>query len=164
LPANLLKETATPAGPEKAPRGSGMDEKIRKAIFQRMEQEPFGRKFGITLVDLKEGYARVEMRFTSDMENMFGMAHGGAIFSLMDTAFEAASNSHGTMAVALSMSVNYLASPPKGSLVNAEAREINKTKRTAAYDIRATDESGNLLATCQAMVYRMEKPLPFLEH
>ena len=141
-----------------------MDEKIRKAIFQRMEQEPFGRKFGITLVDLKEGHARVEMRFTSDMENMCGMAHGGAIFSLMDAAFEAASNSHGTMAVALSMSIQYLASPPKGSLVNAEAREINKTKRTAAYDIRATDESGNLLAACQALVYRMEKPLPFLEH
>lgn len=48
--------------------------------------------------------------------------------------------------------------------MNAEAREINKTKRTAAYEIRAADESGNLLASCQAMVYRLEKPLPFLEH
>lgn len=141
-----------------------MDEKIRSAIFRQIEKEPFGKKFGLTLADVREGYAKVEMKFSQDMENMFGMAHGGAIFSLMDTAFEAASNSHGTMAVALSMSVNYLASPPKGSLVNAEAREINKTKRTAAYDIRATDESGNLLATCQAMVYRMEKPLPFLEN
>ena len=139
-----------------------MDEKIRKAIFQRMEQEPFGRKFGITLVDLKEGHARVEMRFTSDMENMFGMAHGGAIFSLMDAAFEVASNSHGTMAVALNMNINYLATPSKGAMLTAEAREINKTKRTAAYDIRATDDSGKLLASCQALVYRLEKPLPFL--
>lgn len=127
-----------------------------------MEQEPFGRKFGITLVDLKEGYARVEMRFTSDMENMFGMAHGGAIFSLMDTAFEAASNSHGTMAVALNMNINYLASPDKGALLTAEAREINRTKKTAAYDIRATDDAGKLLASCQSLVYRLEKPLPFL--
>lgn len=141
-----------------------MDEKIRAALFQKIAQEPFSRKFGISLTEVRPGFARVEMTFTDDMENMFGMAHGGAIFSLLDAAFEIASNSHGTMAVALSMSVNYLASPPKGSLVNAEAREINKTKRTAAYDIRATDESGNLLATCQAMVYRMEKPLPFLEH
>jgi len=129
-----------------------------------MEQEPFGKKFGITLADLKEGYARVEMRFTSDMENMFGMAHGGAIFSLMDAAFEVASNSHGTMAVALNMNINYLATPSKGAMLTAEAREINKTKRTAAYDIRATDDSGKLLATCQALVYRLEKPLPFLEH
>jgi acyl-CoA thioesterase len=139
-----------------------MDEKVRNAILQQIENEPFGRKFKLKLVDVQEGYAKVEMRFTEDMENMFGMAHGGAIFSLIDAAFEVASNSHGTMAVALNMSINYLASPAKGALLTAEAREINKTKRTAAYDIRATDDSGKLLAACQSLVYRLEKPLPFL--
>ena len=140
-----------------------MDEKVRSAILRQLENEPFGRKFGLKLVDVQEGYARIEMRFTKDMENMFGMAHGGAIFSLIDAAFEVASNSHGTMAVALNMNINYLASPAKGALLTAEAREINKTKRTAAYDIRATDDSGKILATCQSLVYRLDKPLPFLE-
>jgi len=139
-----------------------MNEKIRNAILKETQKEPFGRKFGMRLVDVQEGYARVEMRFTQDMENMFGMAHGGAIFSLIDAAFEVASNSHGTMAVALSMNINYLASPQKGARLTAEAREINKTKRTAAYDIRAMDDSGTLLATCQSLVYRLDKPLPFL--
>lgn len=139
-----------------------MDEKVRQAIFQRIDKEPFGRKFGLKLIDVQEGSARVEMLFTEDMENMFGMAHGGAIFSLIDAAFEVASNSHGTMAVALNMSINYLASPAKGARLSAEAREINKTRKTAAYDIRATDESGKLLATCQSLVYRLDKPLPFL--
>lgn len=139
-----------------------MDEKIRAAILKQIAQEPFGKKFGLTLVDVQEGYARVEMPFTSDMENMFGMAHGGAIFSLIDAAFEVASNSHGTMAVALNMNINYLASPAKGARLTAEAREINKTRRTATYDIRATDDSGKLLATCQSVVYRLDKPLPFL--
>jgi acyl-CoA thioesterase len=90
------------------------------------------------------------------------MAHGGAIFSLIDAAFEIASNSHGTMAVALNMNINYLASPEKGAMLTAEAREINRTKKTAAYDICATDDSGKLLSSCQALVYRLEKPLPFL--
>jgi acyl-CoA thioesterase len=139
-----------------------MDQKVRSAIFKQIEEEPFGKKFGLNLVDVQEGYAKVEMRFNRDLENMFGMAHGGAIFSLIDAAFEIASNSHGTMAVALSMNINYLASPEKEALLTAEAREINKTKKTAAYDIRATDDSGKLLASCQALVYRLEKPLPFL--
>lgn len=139
-----------------------MDEKVRSAILRQLENEPFGRKFGLKLVDVQEGYARIEMRFTKDMENMFGMAHGGAIFSLIDAAFEVASNSHGTMAVALNMNINYLASPVKGALLIAEAREVNKTKKTAAYDIRATEDSGKLLATCQSLVYRLDKPLPFL--
>lgn len=139
-----------------------MDEKVRNAILKQIEKEPFGKKFGLKLKDVRKGYAKVEMLFTQDMENMFGMAHGGAIFSLIDAAFEVASNSHGTMAVALNMNINYLASPEKGSMLTAEAREINKTKKTAAYEIHATDESGKLLASCQALVYRLEKPLPFL--
>jgi acyl-CoA thioesterase len=139
-----------------------MNEKVREAIFKKVKEEPFAKKFRLRLIDVLEGYAKVEMRFIEDMENMFGMAHGGAIFSLIDAAFEVASNSHGTMAVALNMNINYLASPEKGALLTAEAKEINRTKKTATYDIRATDDSGKLLATCQALVYRLEKPLPFL--
>ena len=139
-----------------------MDEKVKKAILKQIEKEPFGKKFGLKLIDVQEGYAKVAMRFSEDLENMFGMAHGGAIFSLIDAAFEIASNSHGTMAVALNMNINYLASPEKGAMLTAEAREINRTKKTAAYDIRAIDDSGKLLSSCQALVYRLEKPLPFL--
>jgi acyl-CoA thioesterase len=140
-----------------------MDEKIRKAILQKVTQEPFAKKLGLKLIKVDEGYAKVEMVFTDDLENMFGMAHGGAIFSLIDAAFEVASNSHGTMAVALNMNINYLSSPTKGATLSAEAKEINKTKKTAVYDIRAVDNSGKLLASCQALVYRLEKLLPFLE-
>lgn len=138
-----------------------MDEKTRSAILKKAKEEPFAEKFGLQFIDVQEGYAKVTMIFTPDMENIFGMAHGGAIFSLIDAAFEIASNSHGTMAVALNMNINYLASPQKGALLTAEAREINRTKKTAAYDIRATDDSGRLLASCQSLVYRLDKPLPF---
>ncbi|HDQ04651.1 MAG TPA: hotdog fold thioesterase [Deltaproteobacteria bacterium] len=140
-----------------------MDERIRKAILQKVAQEPFAEKLGLKLINVDEGYAKVGMVFTGELENMFGMAHGGAVFSLIDAAFEVASNSHGTMAVALNMNINYLASPALGATLTAEAREINRTKKTATYDIRAADDKGMLLAVCQALVYRLEKPLPFLE-
>ncbi len=141
-----------------------MNNEIRNAICKQIAIEPFANKFGLKLIDLQEGYAEVEMIFTRDMENMFGMAHGGAIFALIDAAFEVASNSHGTMAIALNMNINYLASPAKGSKLNAKAKEINKAKKTATYDIIVTDDKNNLIAACQALVYRMEKPLPFLEN
>ena len=139
-----------------------MNETVRKAIFKKVKEEPFTKKFGLQLIEVHEGYAKVEMVFTPDMENMFGMAHGGALFSLIDEAFEVASNSHGTMAVALNINVNYMESPAKGSKLTAEAKEINKTKKTAAYNIIVTDDKNNLIASCQSIVYRMEKPLPFL--
>lgn len=140
-----------------------MDEKVRQAIIRQVEKEPFAKKFGLQLIDLQEGYAKVGMLFTEDMENIFGMAHGGALFALIDESFEIASNSHGTMAVALNMSINYISSPAKGSYLTAQAKEFNKTNKTATYDIRVTDGHDNLIAACQALVYRKDKPLPFLD-
>ena len=140
-----------------------MDSTIREAIFRQVAQEPFARKFHLQLVELDEGYARVEMAFTPDMENIFGKAHGGALFALIDEAFEIASNSHGTTAVALNMSIDFLASPNYGSILVAEAREINRTIRTAVYDIKVREKSDRLIASCQALFYRTGKPLPFLD-
>ena len=140
-----------------------MDEKVREAIFGQVKKEPFAQKFGLKLVDLDEGYSKVEMDFTRDMENIHGMAHGGALFALIDEAFETASNSHGTIAVALNMNITYLSSPARGTKLIAEAREFNRTQKTAVYDIKVFDDRNNLIASCQALVYRKGIPLPFLE-
>ena len=139
-----------------------MDSRIRETIFREVEKEPFARKSGLRLVALEEGYSRVEMDFSPDMENLFGMAHGGAIFALIDEAFETAGNSHGTMAVALNMNVTFISPPAKAAKLTAEAKEISRTSKTASYDIKVTDEQKNLIDTCQALVYRKGSPLPFL--
>jgi len=140
-----------------------MDNRIRKAIFRQVEQEPFAKIFNLQLTELAEGYSKVTMTFTPQMENMFGKAHGGALFALIDEAFETASNSHGTMAVALNMNVSYLSSPPPGAILAAEAREINRTNKTAVYEIKVLAGENQLIASCQALVYRLGKPLPFLD-
>lgn len=140
-----------------------MNNELKEGIFRQVEREPFARKLGMRLVELDEGYSRVEMVFTKDLENIFGMAHGGALFSLLDEAFETASNSHGSVAVALSMSVNYVMAPSPGSTLTAEAKEFSRTRKTANYDIRIVDDRGQLIASCQALVYRKGIPLPFLE-
>ncbi len=103
------------------------------------------------------------MTFTPDMENIFGMAHGGAIFALIDEAFQTSCNAYGTMAVALNMNITYVSSPASGSKLTAEAKEFSRTSKTANYDIKVTDELGNLIASCQALAFRKGKPLPFLE-
>ncbi len=143
-------------------RRDSMDQRIREVFFRQVEREPFAQKFGIKLLEIDEGYSKVQMSFTPDMENIFGMAHGGAIFSLIDEAFETASNSHGTIAVALNMNITYVSSPAPGSLLTAEAREFSCTQRTASYEIKVVDERNNLIASCQALVYRKGSPLPFL--
>ncbi|RJP74102.1 MAG: hotdog fold thioesterase [Candidatus Abyssobacteria bacterium SURF_17] len=133
-----------------------------EAIRKRVREEPFANKMGMDLADLGAGYSLVKMKFTREMENIFGMAHGGAIFALIDEAFETASNSHGTMAVALNMNITYMASPSPGDVLVAEAKEINRTNRTASYYITVRSSDDTLLAACQALVYRKKEALPFL--
>lgn len=140
-----------------------MEDHVKQAMIRTVKEEPFARKLNLELVDIDDGYSVVEMTFTRDVENIFGMAHGGAIFGLIDEAFETAANSHGTVAVALNMNITYTAAPAPGSRLRATARELNLTPRTATYDIKVTDDKKTLIAVCQALVYRKKMPLPFLE-
>ncbi len=140
-----------------------MDDRVRELLFRQVGREPFAEKFGLKLVDLEEGYSKVTMVFTPDMENIFGMAHGGAVFALIDEAFQTACNTYGTVALALNVNITFIASPAPGNQLTAIAKEFSRTAKTANYDIKVKDEQGNLIASCQALAYRKGKPLPFLE-
>jgi len=137
-------------------------DKIFDAIIKRVREEPYAKKMGMELIKLDEGYSKVKMEFKGDMENIFGMAHGGAIFSLIDEAFETAANSHGTAAVALSMNITYIKPASPGDVLYAEAKEVSRSGRIGTYTINVENEGGNLIAICQALVYRKKEELPFL--
>jgi len=140
-----------------------MDPSVKEAIYRAVEKEPFARALNMELVALELGYSRVEMTYHPEtMDNIYNRAHGGAIFALIDEAFEAAGQTEGTVAVALNVNVSYVSSPEPGTRLQAEAREINRTKKTAVYDIKVTEKNGRLIALCQALAYRTGKPIPFL--
>jgi acyl-CoA thioesterase len=88
------------------------------------------------------------------MLNFHGIPHGGAVFSLADAAFAAASNSHGQTALALSMTISYLAAAAAGTRLVAEAQELRRGHRAGFYQITVKTEGGDLVATCQAVVHR----------
>lgn len=140
-----------------------MDPAVRKAIFDAVATEPFALALNMELVELDLGYSAVEMNYNPTvMDNIYRRAHGGAIFGLIDEAFEAAGQTRGTIAVALNVNVTYVASPEPGSRLRAEAREISRTKKTATYDIKVTNQEGGLIALCQALAFCTGKPIPFL--
>ena len=95
------------------------DSNVLERLSGEISREPFGQILGIRLKDLKPGYALVEMDVTERFQNSLGLVHGGAIFSLMDQAFQAAANSHGTVAVALNMNISYFRPPKFGCLLRA---------------------------------------------
>ena len=124
-----------------------------------LKKDQFAKHNGIELVDVSEGYAKVRMNIQPIHLNGVGIAHGGAIFTLADFAFAAASNSHGTVAVAINVSISFLKAVSGGTLT-AEAKEVSINPRLATYTIPVTDENGDLVASFQGMVYRKKDQIP----
>jgi acyl-CoA thioesterase len=143
-----------------------MKKNLLESLEEQIRDEPFANHMGIRLRDIGPGYAVMEARFSEEMTNFNGLVHGGAIFALMDEAFGAASNSHGTIALALNLNVTFLETPRINSLLIAEAKEESRDEHTASYRIEVLqkDENGDRkIALCQALVYRKDKRLSFLE-
>lgn len=135
---------------------------VLQILRDRFSLEPFARTLGIEIAGLEPGHATVTMRTTNEMNNLFATTHGGAIYSLLDAAFELTVNSHGTVAVALQVNVNYLSAALPGEMLTAEGREVNRSRKISACEIRVTGEDGRLVATSQTLAFRKKDPLPFL--
>ena len=140
-----------------------MDQAVKEAIYRAVERESFAQAMNMELVALDLGYSVVEMTYDpAAMNNIYDRAHGGAIYALIDEAFETSCQTHGSVAVALNVNVTYVSSPEAGVRLQAEAKEVSLTKKTAGYDIKVKDKNGQVIATCQALAFRTGKPIPFL--
>ena len=136
-------------------------EAMLAALKEQAAAQGLTRFLGTELEEVAPGRARVAMTCKPEMANILGMVHGTALFALIDEAFQAAVNSHGTVAVALNLSLTFHQAPAMGERLVAEAREIHTSRRTATCHIQVTDSRGGLVASCLALAYRKNQPLPF---
>ena len=123
-------------------------------VRERVERDPFAGRLGIELLDLAPGYCRAALRLGPNLVNFHGSAHGGAIFSLADYAFSGACNAHGEAAVALTVTIQFLAAVAPGTRLVAEARVERQGRRAGFYQMTVTAEDGAVVATCQAVALR----------
>ena len=125
-----------------------------KKLEEKFRGDPFCYLLGISLEEWRPGFARVSMEVTDSMVNFHGVTHGGAVFSLVDAAFAAASNSHGRTSLALNVNITYLAPTYPGARLVCTAIEERCGRRTALYRMAVEDQHGQLVALAQGVVYR----------
>ncbi len=125
-----------------------------EAIKQFFEKnDKFADYVGIDLLEASAGSAKAKMDIKKHHLNSVNTVHGAAIFTLADLVFAVASNSHGTIAMGINVSISYLKAVKEGVLY-AEAKEVSKNPKLAAYQVQVTDAGGDIVATFQGMVYR----------
>jgi acyl-CoA thioesterase len=128
-------------------------------IRQFFRNDRFAEHAGIELLEVAPGRAKARMAIEDHHRNAVGLVHGAAIFTLADLVFAVASNSHGTVAVAINVSISFLKAAREGGLV-AEGRELTRNPRLGSYIVEIKDDEGDLVAIFQGMVYRKKDPLP----
>ncbi len=117
------------------------------------QKDTFAKYLGIKITSVKEGAATAEMALTGHHLNGAGTAHGGAIFSLGDTVFAAASNSREGLAMAINVSISFFKAITEGKLT-AVAEEVSLHKKLATYIVKIYDHESNIIALFQGTVYR----------
>ena len=114
-------------------------EDIARACAEAMwEQDDASKGLGMEIVEIGPGKATLAMQVRADMVNGQRIAHGGFIFTLADSAFAFACNSHNERVVAAQGQITFLKPGRLGDRLVASAREISRSGRSGIYDVCVT--------------------------
>jgi acyl-CoA thioesterase len=120
---------------------------LARAVAEAMyEADACSRALGFELLEVRAGYARMRMTVRADFLNGHSICHGGLIFTLADSTFAFACNSHNINTVASGCSIEFLRPVHGGDVLTAEAVEQSLSGRHGVYDIRVTNRTGKTVA------------------
>ena len=119
------------------------------------ERDPASQALGMTLAEIRPGYARMSMPVRADMLNGHGTCHGGYIFMLADSAFAFACNSHNFNTVGAGCTIDYLSPGREGDVLVAEAVEQALSGKTGVYDVVVANQEGRTVALFRGKSHRV---------
>jgi acyl-CoA thioesterase len=127
-------------------------------IKRCLKNDRFAERANVELLSVSPGHATAKMVLHPHHLNGLNSVQGGAIFTLADYAFAAAANSHGTVAVAINVSITFMKAGTTGTLW-AEAREISRNFKLGSYTVEVKDDQGELVALFQGLAYRKSEKI-----
>ena len=122
------------------------DQLADRVAHAMLAAEGTGPAWGIAIEEARAGYARLRMAVRPDMLNGHGIAHGGIIFALADTAFAYVCNGTNEKAVAAQASISFLGSVAEGEILIAEAQAASRAGRTGVTRVSVCTGEGRPVA------------------
>ncbi len=130
--------------------------KSQKIVSLMMADDSFSQWLGIEVLEVQEGFCKAQMTVRADMLNGHRVMHGGISFSLADSAFAFASNSHGQKAVSIETSINHVKPVFEGDELIATAQKESISKSLGQYIVRVT-RNGELVGLFKGLVFRKQE-------
>ncbi|WP_410006132.1 PaaI family thioesterase [Aequorivita nionensis] len=127
-----------------------------KIPHKMLSQDAFSSWLGIEILEVEKGRCKVAMTVRKEMLNSMNKAHGGISYSLADTAFGFAANTHGKYAVSIETSINHIEALNEGDYLTAES-VIEKVNNKLGFNIVEVKRGDELVALFKGVVYRTNK-------
>ncbi len=127
-----------------------------KIPFKMLSQDPYSQWLGIEILECEIGRCKVAMTVRKEMLNSMNKSHGGITYSLADTAFGFAANTHGKFAVSIETSINHIVAVNEGDYLVAES-VIEKVNNKLGFNIIEVKRDDEMVALFKGVVYRTNK-------
>jgi len=127
-----------------------------KIPIKMLSQDAYSQWLGIEIIVAEVGRVKVGMTIRKEMLNSMAKAHGGISYSLADTAFGFAANTHGKFAVSIETSINHIEALSEGDYITAES-VIEKVNTKLGFNIIEVKRGDELVALFKGVVYRTGK-------
>lgn len=135
------------------------DQLAVQVVNKMMEHDAFSQWLGIRVIEVREGYSKIQMTLREEMLNGFGVIHGGIAFSLADSAFAFACNNRNNLSMALDVSITFTKAGQPGDIFTAEAKEVHNGRSTGLYLISITNQNSQPVAVFKGTCFRTGKEL-----
>ena len=133
-----------------------------RVVDGMLARDKFSQWLGIVVMETKPARSVCAMVVRSDMVNGFGVAHGGIVFSLADSAFAFACNTQGRIAMSIENGITYPGPVHPGDSLTAVAVEESASRRLGYYRVVVTNQKSETVGIFHGTAYKtsQEHPLP----
>jgi acyl-CoA thioesterase len=130
------------------------DELAERVVSHLMVTDAFSQWLGVEILEAAAGRSVIRMTVRPEMVNGFGTSHGGIVFSLADSAFAFACNSHGQLAVAVDCSISFPTAVRPGDVLTATAIEQDRTNKLGFCEVTVRNHHDVTVGHFRGTVYR----------
>ena len=129
-----------------------------RVVDAMMARDAFSRWLGIEVLEVAPQRSTCRLTVREEMVNGFGVTHGGIAFSLADSAFAFACNSHGKVTVSIENSITYPAPIGVGDVLTAIAKEDAASGRLSYYSAEVRNQRNEVVGLFRGTAFKTERP------
>jgi acyl-CoA thioesterase len=128
-----------------------------RVVDAMMAKDAFSRWLGIEVLEVAPQRSTCRLTVREEMMNGFGVTHGGIAFSLADSAFAFACNSHGKVTVSIENSITYPAPIGVGDVLTATAKEDAASGRLSYYSSEVRNQRNEVVGLFRGTAFKTER-------